>query len=106
MEQLKPLLKHKFWIIFGIALLASAAADRSVKIWKVDDGTRPHPRSFGTFPRKIGRYAIREKVLSLPMHPFVDETAVLERGEWVRARADPGRQHHRTDHALTVPVAI
>jgi N-acyl-D-aspartate/D-glutamate deacylase len=33
---------------------------------KVDDGTRPHPRSFGTFPRKIGRYAIREKVIPLP----------------------------------------
>jgi N-acyl-D-aspartate/D-glutamate deacylase len=33
---------------------------------KVDDGTRPHPRSFGTFPRKIGRYAIQEKVVTLP----------------------------------------
>jgi N-acyl-D-aspartate/D-glutamate deacylase len=33
---------------------------------KIDDGTRPHPRSFGTFPRKIGRYAVREKVVSLP----------------------------------------
>ncbi len=33
---------------------------------KIDDGTRPHPRSFGTFPRKIGRYAIQEHVLSLP----------------------------------------
>jgi N-acyl-D-amino-acid deacylase len=33
---------------------------------KVDDGTRPHPRSYGTFPRKIGRYAIQEKVLSMP----------------------------------------
>jgi N-acyl-D-aspartate/D-glutamate deacylase len=32
---------------------------------KVDDGTRPHPRSFGTFSRKFGRYAIQEKVLSL-----------------------------------------
>jgi N-acyl-D-aspartate/D-glutamate deacylase len=28
--------------------------------------TRPHPRSYGTFPRKIGRYAIQEKVLPLP----------------------------------------
>lgn len=26
---------------------------------------RPHPRSYGTFPRKIGRYAIREHVLSM-----------------------------------------
>ncbi len=33
---------------------------------KIDDGTRPHPRSYGTFPRKIGRYAIKEKVLSMP----------------------------------------
>jgi N-acyl-D-aspartate/D-glutamate deacylase len=33
---------------------------------KIDDGTRPHPRSYGTFPRKIGRYSIREKVLPLP----------------------------------------
>lgn len=31
---------------------------------KIDDGTRPHPRSYGTFPRKIGHYAIRENVLS------------------------------------------
>ena len=41
----------------------ATASDGSVK---VDDGTRPHPRSFGTFPRKIGRYAIQENVLSLP----------------------------------------
>ncbi len=33
---------------------------------KVDDGSRPHPRSFGTFSRKIGRYAIQDKVLPLP----------------------------------------
>jgi N-acyl-D-aspartate/D-glutamate deacylase len=33
---------------------------------KVNDGSHPHPRSFGTFPRKIGRYAIQEHVLSLP----------------------------------------
>lgn len=32
---------------------------------KIPDGTQPHPRSFGTFPRKIGRYAIEEGVLSL-----------------------------------------
>lgn len=41
----------------------ATASDGSTKI---DDGTRPHPRSYGTFPRKIGRYAIQEKVLSLP----------------------------------------
>lgn len=28
-------------------------------------GSKPHPRSFGTFPRKIGFYALREKVLPL-----------------------------------------
>jgi N-acyl-D-amino-acid deacylase len=27
---------------------------------------RPHPRSYGTFARKLGHYAIREKVLGLP----------------------------------------
>jgi N-acyl-D-aspartate/D-glutamate deacylase len=27
--------------------------------------TRPHPRSYGTFPRKVGRYAIRENVVPL-----------------------------------------
>ncbi len=32
---------------------------------KIDNGTRPHPRSFGTFPRKIGRYSIQDKVLPL-----------------------------------------
>ena len=25
----------------------------------------PHPRSYGTFPRKIGRYAIEEQVIPL-----------------------------------------
>jgi N-acyl-D-amino-acid deacylase len=29
------------------------------------DATMPHPRSYGCFPRKIGRYAIEEKILSL-----------------------------------------
>jgi N-acyl-D-amino-acid deacylase len=33
---------------------------------KVDNGTRPHPRSFGTFSRKIGRYSIQDKVVPLP----------------------------------------
>jgi N-acyl-D-aspartate/D-glutamate deacylase len=32
---------------------------------KVPTSSHPHPRSFGTFPRKIGRYAIQEGVLSL-----------------------------------------
>ncbi|MBI3412327.1 MAG: D-aminoacylase [Planctomycetes bacterium] len=31
----------------------------------VPSDTVPHPRSYGTFPRKIGRYAIEDKVISL-----------------------------------------
>lgn len=31
-----------------------------------DPAEHPHPRNFGTFARKLGRYAIEEKVLSLP----------------------------------------
>jgi N-acyl-D-aspartate/D-glutamate deacylase len=30
---------------------------------RLPDGDRPHPRSYGTFSRKIGRYALAEKVL-------------------------------------------
>jgi N-acyl-D-aspartate/D-glutamate deacylase len=30
-----------------------------------DKDTVPHPRSYGTFPRKIGRYALTDKVISL-----------------------------------------
>ena len=40
----------------------ATASDGSAKI---DDGSRPIPRSFGTFSRKIGRYAIQDKVLPL-----------------------------------------
>lgn len=32
---------------------------------KVPSAARPHPRSFGTFPRKIGYYALHEAVLPL-----------------------------------------
>ena len=39
---------------------AATASDGSTKI---DDGTRPHPRSYGTFPRRIGRFAIEEGVV-------------------------------------------
>lgn len=39
----------------------ATASDGGVK---VNDGTRPHPRSFGTFPRKIGYFAIEEGVLA------------------------------------------
>jgi N-acyl-D-aspartate/D-glutamate deacylase len=31
----------------------------------VDDGTMIHPRNYGCFPRKIGRFAIDEKMLPL-----------------------------------------
>lgn len=40
---------------------AATASDGSTKI---DDGTRPHPRSYGTFPRRIGRFAIEEGVVA------------------------------------------
>jgi N-acyl-D-aspartate/D-glutamate deacylase len=40
----------------------ATASDGSVKS---ASGDMVHPRSFGTFPRKIGLYAVREKVLSL-----------------------------------------
>jgi N-acyl-D-amino-acid deacylase len=33
---------------------------------KVPDKTVPHPRSYGCFPRKIGRYAIENRIVSLP----------------------------------------
>jgi N-acyl-D-amino-acid deacylase len=38
----------------------ATASDGGVKI---PDGTKPHPRSFGTFSRRIGRYAIEEGVV-------------------------------------------
>ena len=41
----------------------ATASDGGAKIPSAD---RPHPRSFGTFPRKIGRYAKELKMLSLP----------------------------------------
>lgn len=40
----------------------ATASDGSSRIPGFD---QPHPRSFGTFPRKIGRYAIEEKVIPL-----------------------------------------
>jgi N-acyl-D-aspartate/D-glutamate deacylase len=40
----------------------ATASDGSAK---VPDDTVPHPRSYGTFPRKIGRYAIADQVLPL-----------------------------------------
>ncbi|MDG3002191.1 amidohydrolase family protein [Paludisphaera mucosa] len=41
----------------------ATASDGSAR-GEIDDGARPHPRSFGTFPRKI-RYAEDEHVLTL-----------------------------------------
>ncbi|GIW93232.1 MAG: aminoacylase [Pirellulaceae bacterium] len=32
---------------------------------RIPSDEQPHPRSYGTFPRKIGRYAIREHVIGL-----------------------------------------
>ncbi len=40
----------------------ATASDGGAKLPSAD---RPHPRSFGTFPRKIGRYAQELKILSL-----------------------------------------
>ena len=41
----------------------ATGSDGSAKI--PDPKLCPHPRSFGTFPRKVGRYAIREKVITV-----------------------------------------
>lgn len=38
----------------------ATASDGSAK---TKDRSRPHPRSYGTFPRKIGRFAMREHVI-------------------------------------------
>lgn len=42
----------------------ATASDGSAR---VPDETRPHPRSYGCFARKIGRYAIEERVLALEL---------------------------------------
>ncbi len=41
----------------------ATASDGSSKIPSAD---QPHPRSFGTFTRKLGRYALADKVIDLP----------------------------------------
>jgi N-acyl-D-aspartate/D-glutamate deacylase len=41
----------------------ATASDGSAK---VPDADQPHPRNFGTFPRKLGLYARQEKVVTLP----------------------------------------
>jgi N-acyl-D-aspartate/D-glutamate deacylase len=46
----------------GAAVVNFAMSDGGAKI---SDGSQPHPRSFGTFPRKIGYYAVDQQLLSL-----------------------------------------
>jgi N-acyl-D-amino-acid deacylase len=41
----------------------ATASDGSAK---VPDADQPHPRNFGTFTRKLGRYSVREEVVPLP----------------------------------------
>jgi len=41
----------------------ATASDGSTQ--SLDSPAQPHPRAFGTFPRKIGRYAIEGKIVSL-----------------------------------------
>ena len=41
----------------------ATASDGSTK--PLDSLEQPHPRSFGTFPRKIGRYALEGRIISL-----------------------------------------
>jgi len=48
-------------LAMGIEWVATASDGGA----KIPSGSLPHPRSFGTFPRKIGHYAIQEKTLSL-----------------------------------------
>jgi N-acyl-D-aspartate/D-glutamate deacylase len=40
----------------------ATASDGSVK---VADATKPHPRSYGTFTRKLGQYSVAEKIVPL-----------------------------------------
>lgn len=47
--------------IMRIPWVATASDGRSL----LPSADRPHPRSFGTFTRKLGHYAVRERVVSL-----------------------------------------
>jgi N-acyl-D-amino-acid deacylase len=42
----------------------ATASDGSARVPSMDE--TPHPRSYGTFSRKIGRYALEDEVISLP----------------------------------------
>ena len=66
----------------------ATASDGSVQ---TPGDTVPHPRSYGTFPRKIGRYAIEEKLIPLEArdpqlqraagrHPEADRPRLPEAG--------------------------
>jgi N-acyl-D-aspartate/D-glutamate deacylase len=47
---------------------------------KIDDGTRPHPRSYGTFPRKVGRYSIQERGGTAGRYPGDTRPRLCARG--------------------------
>jgi N-acyl-D-aspartate/D-glutamate deacylase len=48
--------------LFMLEDYVATASDGSAQ---VRDSSVPHPRSYGTFPRKIGKYALEDKVLPL-----------------------------------------
>jgi N-acyl-D-aspartate/D-glutamate deacylase len=52
-EEVRLIMKQPF-----VATASDGAA-------KTQDDTIPHPRNYGTFPRKIGRYAIEDKTIPL-----------------------------------------
>jgi N-acyl-D-aspartate/D-glutamate deacylase len=52
-EEVRLIMKQPF---------VATASDGSAR---VEDETVPHPRNYGCFPRKIGRFAIEDKVISL-----------------------------------------
>ncbi|MBI4446619.1 MAG: D-aminoacylase [Acidobacteria bacterium] len=41
----------------------ATSSDGTTYAWKQG---RPHPRAYGSFPRKIGKFVLRERVISLP----------------------------------------
>ncbi len=47
--------------IMQLPWVATASDGRSL----LPSADRPHPRSFGTFPRKVGHYAVQEQVISM-----------------------------------------
>ena len=53
-EEVRLIMKQSF---------VATASDGSAR---VPDETMPHPRSYGCFARKIGRYCVEDKVIDLP----------------------------------------